>query len=61
MYKDLETLPELCRRHSLSRTGANHEIREGRLQITKVGRRTLIARVDAELWLEALRTNNSQR
>ena len=55
MDKQLETLPEFCERHSLSRTAAYREIREGRLQITKVGRRTLIARTDAEAWLDELR------
>ncbi len=56
MDKQLETLPEFCARHSLSRTAAYREIRDGRLRITKVGRRTLVARVDAEAWLRALRT-----
>lgn len=59
MYKELETLPEFCRRHSLSRTAAYREIREGRLRITKVGRRTLIARTDAEAWLDEVRAANS--
>ena len=53
--KDLMTLPEFLGHYSISRTAAYREIRDGRLRITKVGRRTLIARVDAEAWLEALR------
>ena len=55
MDKQLETLPEFCGRHSISRTAAYREIGEGRLRVTKVGRRTLIARTDAETWLESLR------
>ncbi len=55
MNKQLETLPEFCGRHSISRTAAYREIGEGRLRVTKVGRRTLIARSDAEAWLERLR------
>lgn len=53
--KELETLPEFCGRHSISRTAAYREINDGRLRITKVGRRTLVARTDAEAWLELLR------
>ena len=58
MDKQLETLPEFCGRHSLSRTAAYREIRDGRLRVTKVGRRTLIARIDAEAWLRVVRTGN---
>jgi hypothetical protein len=43
-------------RYSIGRTAAYREIRDGRLRITKVGRRTLVANVDAESWLSALRT-----
>ena len=53
--KALETLPEFCGRHSISRTACYREIRDGRLRITKVGRRTLVARPDAEAWLDSLR------
>ncbi len=56
MDKPLETLPEFCGRHSISRTAAYREIRDGRLRVTKVGRRTLIARSDAEAWLNVLRS-----
>lgn len=61
MDKILETLPEFCKRHSISRTAAYREIGEGRLRITKVGRRTLIARPDAEEWLAALRDQATQQ
>ena len=59
MDKALETLPEFCGRHSISRTAAYREINDGRLHITKVGRRTLIARVDAEAWLEIVRKSTN--
>ena len=59
MVKQLETLPEFCRRHSISRTAAYREIGECRLRITKVGRRTLIALPDAEAWLECVRDKSA--
>lgn len=59
MDKQLETLPDFCGRHSISRTAAYREIGEGRLRITKVGRRTLIALPDAEAWLECVRDKSS--
>ena len=39
MDKQLETLPEFCGRHSLSRTSAAREIREGRLREWRQQRR----------------------
>jgi excisionase family DNA binding protein len=61
MEKALMTLPEFLGRHSISRTAAYREIRDGRLRVTKVGRRTLIARIDADAWLEALRAAGRPR
>jgi excisionase family DNA binding protein len=56
MEKELMTLPEFLERYSISRTTLYREIKDGRLRATKVGRRTLVARVDAEAWLRTLRT-----
>ena len=38
----------------ISHTKTYDEIRNGRLKAVKVGKRTLIKRVDAEAWLENL-------
>lgn len=60
MQKPLMTLPDFLGLYSISRTAAYREIRDGRLRITKVGRRTLIAQTDAEAWLEQLRADVDQ-
>lgn len=43
-----------CRWASIGRTAAYREIAEGRLQVRKLGRRTLIPLSEAERWLNAL-------
>jgi hypothetical protein len=43
-----------CRWASIGRTIAYREIAEGRLQVRKLGRRTLIPVAEAERWLAAL-------
>ena len=52
--KTLMTVNEFCHQHSLGRTTFYNEVRAGRLHVVKRGRRTLIARADAEAWLNAL-------
>jgi excisionase family DNA binding protein len=56
MEKALMTLPDFIAVYSISRTAAYREIRDGRLRITKVGRRTLIAQIDADAWLKQVRS-----
>lgn len=41
-----------CKLFSIGRTLAYREIKEGRLKIVKVGRRTLITATAAQQWLE---------
>jgi hypothetical protein len=55
MNKALLTVPDFCGQFSISRTVAYHEMKEGRLRATKVGRRTYIAAVDAQAWLDLVR------
>ena len=43
-----------CQLHGIGRTLAYREIKEGRLRIVKVGRRTLITAQAASQWLEKL-------
>jgi hypothetical protein len=43
-----------CRCYGIGRTLAYDEIKSGRLRVKKVGRRTLVARDDAEDWLANL-------
>lgn len=48
------TIDEFIRDFRLSRTSTYEELKHGRLKAVKVGRRTMIRRVDAEAWLESL-------
>jgi len=48
------TIDEYCRRYRICRETAYREIRAGRLQARKLGRKTLILRADAETWAAGL-------
>ena len=48
------TVSEFLAWSRIGRTRAYDEIAAGRLKIKKFGRKTLIARSDAQAWLEAL-------
>jgi hypothetical protein len=48
------SLDEYCDRYGLGRTRAYGEIKSGRLQARKCGKRTIIAEDDAEEWLRRL-------
>lgn len=45
---------EFMAAYGIGRTKFYQEINEGRLRIRKVGKRTLVAKVDAENWLNSL-------
>jgi excisionase family DNA binding protein len=45
---------EFCQRYKISRTSLYKEVSEKRLRFIKRGRRTLIARLEAERWFAAL-------
>ncbi len=48
------TIDEFCQWARVGRTIVYQEIKAGRLKVRKVGRRTLIARIEAERWLNDL-------
>lgn len=48
------SIEEFCQIVSLGRTGVFREIREKRLRVVKVGRRTLIPAFEVEDWLERM-------
>lgn len=43
-----------CQQYSIGRTRLYEEIKTGRLQIKKIGRRTIIPASAAESWMESL-------
>lgn len=47
-------IPTFCQMHSIGRTRLYKEIKEGRLQVLKLGRRTLISAEAAAKWLSDL-------
>lgn len=51
----LMTVSEFLRDYKISRTSFYDEIKKGRLQLIKRGRRSLIAKADADAWVEQLR------
>ena len=55
MEQEVFRVSDFCQKYSISRTAFYREIWAHRLRIIKCGRRTLVARIDAEKWLEGLR------
>jgi hypothetical protein len=55
MDKVLITVPEFLRQYTISRTSFYEQVKQGKLRLIKRGRRSLIAKVDADAWVEALR------
>lgn len=54
MNKNAYTIAEFCRRNSVGRTMAYEEIKNGRLEAVKAGRRTLITAAAEQAWLATL-------
>lgn len=48
------SIEEFCRLYSIGKTKTYEEIKDGKLKIKKVGRRTIITAEAAKEWLEAL-------
>lgn len=48
------TIEAFCAAYGVGRTSAFSEIKNGRLQAKKVGKRTIIRAVDAEAWVTSL-------
>ena len=55
------SIKEFCRRYGVGRTRAYEEIKLGRLQACKIGRRTVILEDHAEAWLRRLPRMKSAR
>lgn len=47
------TVEEFCSCYGIGRTLFYQEVKSGRLQVCKIGRRTLVRVDDAEAWLSA--------
>lgn len=58
MDKEVYRVLEFCQRYAISRTSLYKEVNEKRLCLIKRGRRTLIARQEAERWFAALCEQN---
>jgi hypothetical protein len=52
---------DFCQRYKISRTSLYKEVNEARLRLVKRGRRTLIARVEAERWFTELCQNGQSQ
>jgi hypothetical protein len=55
MEQELYRVKDFCRCYAISRSALYLEIAAKRIPIIKRGRRTLIAREDAQKWSEAIR------
>jgi hypothetical protein len=47
---------EFCDAHGIGQTKFYEEVKEGRLKVRKVGRKSIVLRDDAEDWLQQLPT-----
>lgn len=50
------TISHMCKVYSTSRSKIYEQIKQGKLKVTKLGRKTLIDVQDAEAWFESLKT-----
>lgn len=58
MEPELYSIADFGQKYAIGRTSTYAEIGAGHLKTLKRGRRTFIARDDAEAWLAALRNNS---
>jgi hypothetical protein len=59
MEQELYRVKDFCRCYAISRSALYLEIAAKRISIIKRGRRTLIAREDAQKWSEATRQQHT--
>jgi predicted DNA-binding transcriptional regulator AlpA len=52
--KQAFSVAEFCSRYGISRASFYIELKRGRLQARKIGRKTIILRADAERWATSL-------
>ncbi|WP_454628445.1 hypothetical protein [Bradyrhizobium cenepequi] len=50
------SIDEFCRRYCVGKTKAYAEAKAGRLQMLKIGSKTVVARAEAQRWLNSLPT-----
>jgi hypothetical protein len=60
MEQEVLRVSEFCHCYAISRTALYREIWAGRLRILKRGRRTLITKKDAAIWVAELREKSNQ-
>src|SRR5690349_6969792 len=53
--KAMYSMSEFCEAHGICKSTAYNEVTAGRLKLTRIGRRVLIAKPDAEAWVDAVR------
>jgi excisionase family DNA binding protein len=56
MQRRALSVGQFCERYGVGRTLLYQQVQEGRLRLRKIGRRSLIAVEDAEIWFKNLRT-----
>ena len=56
MEQEVFRVSEFCQRYAISRTAFYREVWAQRLHIIKRGRRTLVTKLDADTWLNSLRS-----
>jgi excisionase family DNA binding protein len=50
------SVEQFCKRYGIGKSTLYVQIREGRLRLRKIGKRSVIAVEDAEIWFRNLRT-----
>ena len=56
--KELLSIEEFMDIYSIKRNATYSQIKKGKLLIRKIGSRTYIRRIDADLWMNALESPN---
>ncbi|RVD55972.1 MAG: DNA-binding protein [Mesorhizobium sp.] len=54
------TVADFCDAYGIRRNSAYLEMKSGRLEYRKAGRKTLIRKVDADKWLDSLPKGNAE-
>jgi len=60
MQTELLTIPQFCAHVNIGRTNAYRLINEGQIKAVKLGKKTLIPRVEMLKWIETLQPYTAQ-
>lgn len=60
MQKELFTVTEFLELFSISRTSFYEQVKQGKIRLLKLGKKSLIRRDDAEAWVDALPNTNPE-